>query len=97
MILLILLIECISYRPQQSMIAFKLVWCPPLFEKFVLVDDDGALLNWGKPKAGSDLPNKRYRMENYQLTQGSKYSIEAELCGRSDNTTTTTDNPTQEL
>lgn len=39
----------------QSRIAFKLVWVPPAFETFVLVDDAGALLNHGRP-TGS-LPN----------------------------------------
>lgn len=29
----------------QSRIAFKLVWVPPTFERFVLVDDAGDLLN----------------------------------------------------
>lgn len=29
----------------QARIAFKLVWVPPLFDRFVLVDDDGDLLN----------------------------------------------------
>ena len=26
----------------RSRIAFKMVWCPPSFSSFVLVDDDGA-------------------------------------------------------
>ena len=33
----------------QSRIAFKLVWCPPSFSTFVLVDDDGKLLVSGAP------------------------------------------------
>ena len=27
----------------QSRIAFKLVWCPPAFNTFVLIDDDGKI------------------------------------------------------
>jgi len=66
----------------RSRIAFKLVWCPPTFDSFVLVDDDGALLNQGTP-TGS-LPRIFYRQSNYQLTMGSKYAREAELKGRAD-------------
>jgi len=33
----------------QSRIAFKLVWCPPEFASFVLVDDEGNLLKKGTP------------------------------------------------
>merc|ERR1719324_1272422 len=35
----------------QARVAFKLVWCPPDFRKFVLVDDEGGLLKVGEPDA----------------------------------------------
>jgi len=63
----------------RSRIAFKLVWTPPSFGTFVLVDDDGALLNTGTP-TGS-LPHPQERAMNYQLVRGSKYAIEADKIG----------------
>merc|ERR1719181_2476066 len=43
----------------RSRIAFKLVWAPPDFTSFVLVDDGGKLLNSGTPKGR--LPEQRQR------------------------------------
>jgi len=63
----------------RSRIAFKLVWCPPAFKSFVLVDDDGNLLAAGTPTG--DVPDIRYRKSNYGLTQGGKYAKEAEKYG----------------
>jgi hypothetical protein len=60
----------------QSRIAFKLVWCPPTFSTFVLVDDDGLLLAAGTPSG--DLPPPRDRALNYRLVEGSKYAAEAD-------------------
>mmetsp|Transcript_56448 Transcript_56448/g.151093 ORF Transcript_56448/g.151093 Transcript_56448/m.151093 type:complete len:211 (-) Transcript_56448:119-751(-) len=60
----------------RSRIAFKLVWCPPHFKSFVLVDDDGALLNHGTPVG--NIPSGRYRASNYDLVRGSKYAREAD-------------------
>mmetsp|Transcript_2363 Transcript_2363/g.8667 ORF Transcript_2363/g.8667 Transcript_2363/m.8667 type:complete len:455 (+) Transcript_2363:489-1853(+) len=60
----------------RSRIAFKLVWCPPAFESFVLVDDAGELLNRGTP-TGS-LPDLRYRQENFRLVQGGRYATAAQ-------------------
>ena len=78
---------CSSEPPQdvahiqfRSRIAFKLVWCPPLFTKFVLVDDEGDLLNRGFPN--TSLPHMSERRRNYQLVAGSKYAIQAELWGQ---------------
>jgi hypothetical protein len=34
----------VAHLQFKARIAFKLVWCPPTFEKFVLVDDDGELV-----------------------------------------------------
>jgi hypothetical protein len=59
----------------RSRIAFKLVWCPPTFNKFVLVDDDGELLNAGAPTGA--LPHPRARAENFMLVRGSKYATAA--------------------
>ena len=64
----------------RSRIAFKLVWCPPSFTAFVLVDDEGKLLATGTP-TGPGLPNARSRSENYLLVRGSKYATEAEKVG----------------
>ncbi|CAE8622080.1 unnamed protein product [Polarella glacialis] len=60
----------------RSRIAFKLVWCPPEFSSFVLVDDSGAYLNHGSPSGA--LPDMRMRRSNFQLVKGSKYALEAE-------------------
>ena len=60
----------------KSRIAFKLVWCPPSFESFVLVDDSGAYLASGTPKG--QLPDLLERQQNYKLVEGSKYAVEAD-------------------
>lgn len=65
----------------RSRVAFKLVWCPPDFASFVLVDDDGRLLNHGTPTGA--LPGLSYRRSNYELTRGGKYATEAEAFGLS--------------
>lgn len=64
----------------RSRIAFKLVWCPPEFETFVLVDDEGNVLNRGSPSG--TLPPMRYRMANYALVEGSKYAHAASAEGQ---------------
>ena len=64
----------------RSRIAFKLVWCPPTFETFVLVDDDGELLATGCP-TGPGLPDARQRVANYGLVRGSKYAVAADKVG----------------
>mmetsp|Transcript_36937 Transcript_36937/g.84682 ORF Transcript_36937/g.84682 Transcript_36937/m.84682 type:complete len:228 (-) Transcript_36937:326-1009(-) len=63
----------------KSRIAFKLVWCPPSFESFVLVDDDGAFLNSGTPTG--QLPPLMQRRLNFELVKGSKYAVEASRVG----------------
>ena len=62
----------------RSRVAFKLVWVPPLFSTFVLVDDDGKLLAQGTPQEGSGLPSLRERKANYDAVTGGKYAVEAE-------------------
>merc|ERR1719235_1146142 len=54
----------------SSRIAFKLVWVPPDFSEFVLVDDEGRLLKRGRPVG--DLPPINRRRANYQLVKGGK-------------------------
>ena len=63
----------------RSRIAFKLVWAPPAFTSFVLVDDAGALLNSGTPTG--QLPAMGQRQMNYALVRGSKYATAAEAHG----------------
>jgi hypothetical protein len=56
----------------KSRIAFKLVWVPPDYNTFVLIDDSGKFLNKGNPSG--NLPDISTRRKNFQLTIGSKYS-----------------------
>lgn len=79
----------VAHLQFRSRIAFKLVWCPPTFESFVLVDDAGTLLSAGTPKAGGggggggggSLPSMRERQINFRMVQGSKYAVAAEKYG----------------
>eukprot|EP00039_Didymoeca_costata_P009279 m.122479 g.122479 ORF g.122479 m.122479 type:complete len:254 (-) comp14426_c0_seq1:3588-4349(-) len=64
----------------QSRIAFKLVWAPPLFQTFVLVDDDGDLLNYGTPNSDG-IPSLDERKRNYAVVKGSKYALQADKIG----------------
>ncbi|XP_057373242.1 uncharacterized protein LOC130694088 [Daphnia carinata] len=64
----------------KSRIAFKLVWTPPTFNTFVLVDDSGSLLNWGTPTG--TLPHIAERRLNFETVAGSKYAVEAERKGK---------------
>jgi len=71
----------------RSRIAFKLVWVPPDFRSFVLVDDAGDLLNSGQPDDGDDegvrrsssrkIPAFRERRDNWRAVEGSKYATVA--------------------
>ena len=63
----------------RSRIAFKLVWAPPSFTTFVLVDDAGNLLAQGTPSG--PLPDARQRAGNYRLVAGGKYATAAEQAG----------------
>ena len=60
----------------QSRIAFKLVWRPPEFSTFVLVDDEGKQLCGGTPTG--QLPSLEARKANYALVKGGRYAIAAE-------------------
>jgi hypothetical protein len=67
----------VAHLQFASRIAFKLVWSPKDdFQSFVLVDDEGALLNKGTPTG--QLPPLRERQMNYQVVQGSKYATAAD-------------------
>lgn len=55
----------------QSRIAFKLVWLPPSFESFALLDDGGNELATGRPTG--QLPALRERQANYQTVRGGRY------------------------
>jgi hypothetical protein len=68
----------VAHLQFQSRIAFKLVWVPPTFQSFVLVDDAGALLAKGSPAEGSQLPALEERVMNYKVVKGSKYAVEAD-------------------
>ena len=70
-------------RWDWSRVAFKLVWCPPEFSKFVLVDDEGQLLRTGQPQGG---PHARYRQGNFAIVQGGKYAQAAESVGQAAST-----------
>jgi hypothetical protein len=66
----------------RSRIAYKMVWAPPEFTTFVLVDDEGKLLAKGTPSDPSGLPAMRERQLNYRIVQGSKYASEADKISR---------------
>ena len=66
----------VAHTQFHSRIAFKLVWVPPNFESFVLVDDSGELLNKGTPTG--TLPDIDERKGNYDLVKGSKYAAAAD-------------------
>merc|ERR1712216_91068 len=58
----------VAHTQFQSRIAFKLVWVPPNFSSFVLVDDEGSLLKRGTPTGV--LPHPRARAANFELVRG---------------------------
>lgn len=66
----------------RSRIAFKLVWAPPLYNVFCLVDDEGKLLAKGTPSPSAGLPAMRERQLNYKIVEGSKYSVEVDKIAR---------------
>ena len=80
------MIGCSSSPPKdvchiqfKSRVSFKLVWAPPAYTTFVLVDDAGLLLNKGTPTG--TLPSLGTRQANFGLTKGSKYSTAAVKAG----------------
>lgn len=65
----------VAHLQFKSRIAFKLVWAAPSFSQFVIVDDDGDLLNWGLPKGR--VPDMRERKANWLHVKDSKYGRHA--------------------
>eukprot|EP00667_Euglena_gracilis_P019751 EG_transcript_21226 len=66
----------VAHAQFRARIAWKLVWCPPDYATFVLVDDDGVELSRGRP-TGS-LPELSERQANFRMVQGSKYALAAQ-------------------
>jgi hypothetical protein len=64
----------------RARIAWKLVWCPPDFTSFVLVDDAGKQLASGTPSGR--VPSIMERRANFQIVQGSKYATAALALGK---------------
>lgn len=64
----------------RAKIAFKLVWVPPSFTSFVLVDDDGTLLARGSPSG--QLPLLEERRYNFRATGNGLYSTAACAAGQ---------------
>lgn len=62
----------VAHLQFKARIAFKLVWVPPAFERFVLVDDAGTLLAQGHPTG--HLPDLRQRQANFNAVGKGKYS-----------------------
>merc|ERR1719213_1236620 len=71
----------VAHLQFRARIAFKLVWCPPAFRAFVLVDDGGSFLATGEPTGA--VPSLRDRAANFALVKGSKYASNAERVGAS--------------
>ena len=65
----------VAHLQFRSRIAFKLVWAPPEFKSFVLVDDAGKRLAMGTPTGR--LPDLRQRQMNFRATGEGRYSKEA--------------------
>ena len=66
----------VAHLQFKCRIAFKLVWVPPLFQNFVLVDDDGKLLAQDTP-TGNRVPEHRQRAANWRAVGNGKYSAAA--------------------
>mmetsp|Transcript_3542 Transcript_3542/g.8340 ORF Transcript_3542/g.8340 Transcript_3542/m.8340 type:complete len:237 (+) Transcript_3542:39-749(+) len=62
----------VAHLQFQSRIAFKLIWCPPDYTSFVLVDDSGHLLLNGCPTG--QLPLLDHRAATFRMVQGSRYA-----------------------
>ena len=70
----------VAHLQFRSRIAFKLVWVPDDYSRFLLVDDDGRLLATGAPTGR--LPALEQREANYAMVAGSKYGNEAAQMAR---------------
>ena len=67
--------EDVAHLQFESKIAFKLIWLPPHYDKFVLVDDDGNILKNGE-NLDKNFPDKFQRKMNFEIVNGpsSKYT-----------------------
>lgn len=74
----------VAHTQFRSRIAFKLVWVPPSFDAFVLVDDEGRELRRGRPTGA--LPSVSWRRSNYELVRGGKYARVADAIAAGENT-----------
>lgn len=73
----------VAHLQFKSRIAFKLVWCHPDYKKFVLVDDEGKLLNQGSILEGdSTVPPLYQRRKNYETVKGGIYEAAAIAVGK---------------
>ena len=70
----------VAHGQFQARIAFKLVWCAPNYDSFVLIDDGGALLARGAPRGA--LPPLSERQANFEMVRGSKYEYAANAGAR---------------
>ena len=70
-------VDDVAHGQFRSRIAFKLVWCAPSFNTFVLVDDDGQLLARAGALRG-ELPPLSERRANYEMVAGTKYAVYAQ-------------------
>eukprot|EP00927_Polykrikos_kofoidii_P074426 TRINITY_DN70421_c0_g1_i1.p1 TRINITY_DN70421_c0_g1~~TRINITY_DN70421_c0_g1_i1.p1 ORF type:complete len:265 (+),score=24.38 TRINITY_DN70421_c0_g1_i1:44-796(+) len=59
----------------SSRVTFKLVWVPPMYDRFVLVDDEGGEIRRGSPQG--ELPLLKTRKKNFARVRGGKYAIAA--------------------
>lgn len=81
--------KAFSSSPGEYSPAWWMVWVPPWFSSFVIVDDDGNGLNVGTPKAGSSgLPPLHERVKNFRLVENNKYGSFAKEFSRRKKMTT---------
>ena len=70
----------------QSRVAFKLVWCPPNYNIFVLLDDEGKILNKGSIMADdTGVPSLQQRQLNFRAVEGGQYEAAAKEAGKTQN------------
>ena len=70
----------VAHTQFSARIAFKLVWCPPKFERFVLLDDKGRELARGEPTG--NLPGIGFRKGNFELVIGGAWERAAVEAGK---------------
>ena len=65
----------VAHLQFNSKIAFKLIWLPPNYDDFIIVDDNGNILKKGT-NLDKNIPDKNQRIMNFQAVEGpiSKYT-----------------------